>query len=245
MASITTTYGVGFSRTLSPSIIEVTTDTEEAITIDGEETTQLEGEYQYAPRGYTSYLPYALTLADEDAKVYKPTSSETTDGVTTITFTQVEGNVMEAYKPYYIVVTGNDDVDLNTTTAVTVGSNTNGTWTVDDYELKGTTTTIPNSSLYSATNPTYILQSDGKWHKVPQNQPKAYISPFRAYFQATSAGARGLNMVIDDGEANDIQQIRTIDSDGTEHYYDLSGRRLNAKPAKGMYVKDGKNFTNK
>ena len=145
VSPITTTYGAGINRSLSPSLVEVTQDTGEAITIDGEATTKLEGEYQYAPRGYTSYLPYDLTLADEDAKVYKPTSSETTAGVTTITFTQVEDNVMEAYKPYYIVVSGSEDIDLSTDVAVTVGSNTNGTWTVGDYEFKGTVTEIPNT----------------------------------------------------------------------------------------------------
>lgn len=246
VASITTTHGVGINRILSPSLVEVTTDTSEEITIEGETTTKLDSEYQYAPRGYTSYLPYYLKLADEDAKVYKPTSSETTDGVTTITFTQVEDKVMEAYKPYYIVVSGSDDIDLSTDAAVTVGSNTSGTWTVSDYEFKGTTVEIPNTQLYDADKPAYILQSSGKWHKVPQNQPKAYIGPFRCYFQATSANsARTLSMVIEDSEATDIQQIRTIDTDGTERYFDLNGRQLSGKPQQGAYILNGKKYVNK
>ena len=53
-------------------------------------------------------------------------------------------------------------------------------------------------------------------------------------------------MVIDDGEATTIDAvIRTIDADGTEHYYDMNGRLLNGKPQKGMYIYQGKKFINK
>lgn len=240
VSPITATNGVSYSRMLKPDMVEITKDTGESITIEGEETTQLEGHYEYAAAGYTCYLPYALTLSNENAKVYKPAETSVEAGVTTITFEQVEDNEMEAYKPYYIVVSGSEDVDLSTDAEVTVSTNTNGTWEVDGYALKGTTTTIPNSSLHNDTNPTYILQSDGKWHKVPNNQPRAYIGPFRAYFQATSAGAPMLNMVINDGEATAIQQIRTIDTDGSERYFDLNGRLLPGKPQSGVYIYKGK-----
>ena len=240
VSPITATNGVSYSRMLKPDMVEITEDTGESITIEGEETTQLEGHYEYAAAGYTCYLPYALTLSNENAKVYKPAETSVEAGVTTITFEQVEDNEMEAYKPYYIVVSGSEDVDLSTDAEVTVSTDTGGSWTVGDYALKGTTVTIPNSSLYNATYSTYILQSDGKWHKVPQNQPKAYVGPFRAYFQATSAGAPMLNMVINDGEATAIQQIRTIDTDGSERYFDLNGRLLPGKPQSGVYIYKGK-----
>lgn len=248
VSPITATNGVSYSRMLKPDMVEITEDTGESITIEGEVTTQLEGHYEYAAAGYTCYLPYALTLSNENAKVYKPAETSVEAGVTTITFEQVENNAMEAYKPYYIVVSGSSGVDLSTDAEVTVSTDTGGSWTVGDYALKGTTVTIPNSSLYNATYPTYILQSDGKWHKVPETQPKAYIGPFRAYFQATTvnSGARALNMVIDDGEATTIDAvIRTIDTDGTEHYYDMNGRLLSGKPQKGMYIHNGKKYINK
>jgi hypothetical protein len=247
VSPITATNGVSYSRMLKPDMVEITEDTGESITIEGEVTTQLEGHYEYAAAGYTCYLPYALTLSNENAKVYKPAETSVEAGVTTITFEQVENNAIEAYKPYFIVVSGSSGVDLSTDAEVTVSTDTGGSWTVGDYALKGTTVTIPNSSLYNATYPTYILQSDGKWHKVPQNQPKAYIGPFRAYFQATTnSGARALNMVIDDGEATTIDTvIRTIDADGTEHYYDMNGRLLSGKPQKGMYIHNGKKYINK
>ena len=220
---------------------------EDGITPKTRNIYQTESEERLDPCGYTCYLPYALTLSEENAKVYKPYTSSVEGGVTTITFEQVENNAMEAYKPYYIVVSGSSGVDLSTDKNITIVSDTNGSWTVGGYELKGTTTTIPNSSLYDADKPAYILQSDGKWHKVPENQPKAYIGPFRAYFQATTnSGARALNMVIDDGEATTIDAvIRTIDADGTEHYYDMNGRLLSGKPEKGMYIHNGKKYINK
>ena len=242
VSPITATNGVSYSRMLKPDMVEITEDTGESITIEGVETTQLEGHYEYAAAGYTCYLPYALTLSNENAKVYKPAETSVEAGVTTITFEQVENNAIEAYKPYYIVVSGSSGVDLSTDAEVTVSTDTGGSWKVEGYALKGTTTTIPNSTLYDANNPTYILQSDGNWHKVPQNQPKAYIGPFRAYFQAASASAtRMLSMVFEDnGEATDIQQIRTIDADGTERYFDLNGRLLPGKPQSGVYIYKGK-----
>ena len=52
-----------------------------------------------------------------------------------------------------------------------------------------------------------------------------------------------LSMVFEDnGEATDIQQIRTIDADGTERYFDLNGKLLPGKPQKGMYIHNGKKY---
>lgn len=39
--------------------------------------------------------------------------------------------------------------------------------------------------------------------------------------------------------------IQTIDTDGTSRYFDLQGRQLMEKPAKGFYIKDGKKYLNK
>ena len=244
---LTVSHGVNFNRSLEANLVEKVTDTDEDIKIDGETVKKQEGTFEYVATGYTSYLPYALTLTNENAKVYYPASSEVVAGVTTITFTEVVNKEMAAFTPYYIVVSGENDVDLSTDNEVTVSLNETHPWTVGDFQFKGTTVEIPNSSLYDANKPTYILQSDGKWHKVPNNQPKAYIGPFRAYFQATTnSGARALNMVIDDGEVTTIDAvIRTIDADGTEHYYDMNGRQLNGKPQKGMYIHNGKKYINK
>ncbi len=199
------------------------------------------------PRGYTVCLPYALTLSDANVKVYKPSTSAVEAGVTTITFEEVEGGSMEANKPYYVVVSSGT-ASLSTTASVSfTKGQTGGTnsGSISGYEFKGTLVKIPNAQLYDADKPTYILQSDSKWHKVPKGVEAAFIGSYRAYFQATSAGARELNMTIDDGEITDIKQIRTIDADGTEHYYDLNGRLLPGKPKKGVYIWNGRKYVSK
>ena len=111
----------------------------------------------------------------------------------------------------------------------------------------GTTATIPNSTLYDAQKPAYILQSDGIWHKVPENQSRAYVGPFRAYFQATMPnGARSLAMMFsgsytpDEGSGTTAIEpvVRTIDADGTQRVFDLSGRPINGN-VKGIVIING------
>jgi hypothetical protein len=41
-----------------------------------------------------------------------------------------------------------------------------------------------------------------------------------------------------------IEQLRTIDSDGTERIYDLNGRQISA-PAKGINIINGKKLIRK
>jgi hypothetical protein len=176
--------------------------------------------------------------------------------VTTVTFNEVEGGQIQAYKPYYIVVS-TGGATINGQGGSVEQHQTAGSAVIDDasYQFKGSTVTIPNSTLYDAQKPAYILQSDGWWHKVPQNQPLAYVGPFRAFFQATdgNANTRSLAMMFsgnytpDEGSgANAIEPVvRTIDNDGTEHYFDLSGRLLNDKPQKGIYIQNGEKHINK
>ena len=131
---------------------------------------------------------------------------------------------------------------------------TAGTTPIDgaSYQFMGTTATIPNSTLYDAQKPAYILQSDGIWHKVPENQPLAYVGPFRAYFQATMPnGARSLAMMFsgsytpDEGSGTTAIEpvVRTIDRNGAQHVFDLSGRRIDGTQ-KGIYIQNGKKYIN-
>ena len=132
---------------------------------------------------------------------------------------------------------------------------TAGTTVIDgaSYQFKGSTVTIPNATLYDAQKPAYILQSDGWWYKVPSGQPLAYVGPFRAYFQSTDAnGARSLATMFsgsynpDEGSGTTAIEpvVRTIDRDGTQQYFDLSGRRVE-NDAKGIVIRDGKKIINK
>ena len=211
----------------------------------------------YEEKGYTVCLPFAWTLTLEEnseAKVYAPSEIADIEGVTTVTFSEVEGGQMEAYTPYYIVVSSG---------AATVAGQggevaqhqTAGTTVIDgaSYQFKGSTATIPNTTLYDAQKPAYILQSDGIWYKVPSGQPRAYVGPFRAYFQATTPnGARSLAMMFsgsytpDEGSGTTAIEpvVRTIDADGTERVFDLSGRRIDGAQ-KGIYIQNGKKYISK
>ena len=45
-------------------------------------------------------------------------------------------------------------------------------------------------------------------------------------------------------DATGIKQLRTIDADGTERVYDLSGRRIDGH-TKGIVIKNGRKSINK
>ena len=198
----------------------------------------------YEDKGYTVCLPFAWTLSVAEhsvAKVYAPSVIEDVEGVTTVTFSEVEGGQMAAFTPYYIVV-GSGEAYVNAQGGSVAAHQTAGTTTIDgaSFQFKGSTATISNTVLYDADKPAYILQSDGWWHQVPQNEPRAYVGPFRAYFQATGGNnVKALAMSFDQNDENDVKQIRTIDSDGTEHYFDLSGRPINGN-VKGIVIRNGR-----
>ena len=216
---ITSEQGVHFDRKLQATRTEITRKTGNKITLKDENDQDVEVDelevtgYTYAPRGYSVFLPYALTLTAENAKVFVP--SAITDGDDwRVTFTEVTNKQMEAYKPYYIVVSGEEEVSLSTSGRTTIGSHftTVNTQTVGTgFEFKGTTTAISNASLYDADKPAYILQSDGNWHKVPANTENAYVPPFRAYFQASNAQvANQLTTMLNAIELSDVLDNSTV-----------------------------------
>ena len=71
----------------------------------------------------------------------------------------------------------------------------------------------------------------------------ARILPYRAYLlQNRGAGTRSIGMTLEG--TTGIEQLRTIDSNGTERLYDLNGRRLYA-PVKGVNIINGKKVMTK
>lgn len=241
---ITATNGVGYDRVLRATRKEITQPTGKTITVDDEEYDELVVTgYDYDVCGYTVCLPYDLTLTAEGAKVYAPSTIETVDGVTTVTFVEVKDKAMNAYTPYFITVEGEEEVSLGTAaTVVSISKTPAESQTYGGFAFKGTTVTIGNDELYDALSPAYILQSDGNWHKVPQNQPKAYVGAFRSYFQSATANPARLlaTAFSSSADTQGITVLRTTDADGTQHYYDLSGRRLSGKPQQGIYIHQGK-----
>ena len=111
--------------------------------------------------------------------------------------------------------------------------------------MRGTLYGISNAE--AAELGAYTLQQDGKWHPVMSDSDEhraARILPFRAYLLQNRgvAGARAIGMTLED--VTGIEQLRTIDSNGTERIYDLNGRQLST-PAKGINIINGKKVINR
>jgi len=201
-----------------------------------------------------------VTIGTTPAKLYTtclPTTPTTNDNVKYYTLASVSDNTLNfeevtspvADKPYLMAVIGNSNIPEQVTGSnVTLKKIVTGT-PVDGYTMMGTQTGLTNSDAISAAgiadNATYILQPQSKWGKVT-NKAGVYIPPFRAFIVGpavnTGNAARQLNSSFDDDDATGIDSIRTIDSDGTERWYDLNGRRID-KPTstqKGVYIQSGR-----
>lgn len=180
-----------------------------------------------ADKVYTICLPYAAPAKD-GVKYY---AFDGVDG-TTVKFTEVA--TTKANTPY-LVVTTKAISNFNVTSPTTVSSSEgSGYSTVGDYRFQGTKSKLSPAETVG----NYILQADNKWQKAEVENASVYINPFRAYIKPMGAGARSLDMEID-GYATGINQITTVDKDGTQQYFDLSGHRL-SQPKKGINIVNGK-----
>ena len=201
----------------------------------------------FNPVGYSVCLPFSATLP-EGCRAYQPVSVKNDGEATVIQFSQVAGNRVEAFQPYYIVVE-EDTVILSTEAETVCPPATNNVISIEGFNFVGTPKTISNFSAFHQN--AYILQSDGKWHRVVNGddaqQNQAYIPAFRAYFRKTgSSSVKQLMMsFIDDDQITGITAVQTTDLDGTERYYDLNGRQLPGRPDKGLYIKNGRKYGTK
>jgi hypothetical protein len=163
---------------------------------------------------------------------------------TTVNFKEVK-TTPAAFTPYLVAVTGNSTVTESCTnesfsTAATINSTTK-----DGFTFTGTLTGLSNADALSAAGSDYIyiLQHNAQWCKVKSGNNNVKIPPFRAYITGpdvtTTSGARELNSSFD-GEAAGIDTLRLIDSDGTEHWYDLNGRRIDKPTRKGVFIHGGR-----
>ena len=173
---------------------------------------------------YTTCLPYTPPT---DGLTYY-----TLSGVsgTTLTFTEVANPA--ANTPYLVVASTNDASIGKASAAVTFGTSIQNPAAVNGYAFKGTLAGLDHATSEGK----YILQSQNKWCKV-DNSTSVLIPPFRAYIENT-AGAPLLNSDFESGTTA-IDSIRTVGRDGTEQWFDLSGRRM-AAPRKGINIVNGR-----
>jgi hypothetical protein len=183
---------------------------------------------------YTICLPYALPIPN-GAKAYKLSGRSTNELIFTETL-----ETLEAMQPY-LIWTADGDASLNIGAAEIPA---NGPLTVGQqqdapgYSMRGTLNNISNAE--AAEMGAYTLQNDGLWHPVMSDTDEhrvASIIPYRAYLlQSARANARAIGMTLEG--TTGIEQLRTVDRDGTERVYDLNGRQLNA-PSKGIVIRNG------
>lgn len=251
IASITATDGIEYAREIRAKDIGKKTHEEPLYEMDGdgnliptgESFTVNEGR-DFQAVGYSVYLPFATTLPDV-CKVYQPYDVSADGDATMIKFRQVEGNAVEAFTPYYVLV--QSDTIVLSTEAETVCPPVSES---NNIQLNGYTfvgTAQPISNYVAFLQNAYILQSDGKWHRVVNDADASHLNAtipaFRAYFRASSSNAKALSMMFDDGDtATGVVTIQTTDLDGTERYFDLSGRQLPGKPAHGIYILNGRKY---
>ena len=204
-----------------------------AVTADNVENTRT---LTKSAAPYTVCLPYALDIP-QGAKVYRLSGR----GSNELIFAQ-HTERMEAMQPY-LVWAENSDALLSTVNTTLPSSNDGQTvgsqQSTVGYTLRGTLKSIGNAEAVELG--AYVMNDDAKWHPVLSDteEHKAVTIPaFRCYLLQSRQGTRaGIGMILED--ATGVERLRTIDSDGTERIYDLSGRRLSA-PTKGINIINGK-----
>ncbi len=187
----------------------------------------------------TVCLPYELPH-NGSFKAY--TLSEKQGNSNTVRFTEVK-NQLEANTPYLLVTDGTPQLG---------GTNIEvRDWDIDifkeagEYKLMSAKNNMDNDAAAAAN--AYILQDDGKFHKVTAGNPAVTIPPYRAFITRNSNGAKEISIIFD-GETTNIDGVTdgTLDTNGA--VYDLQGRRMadrlddNARrqlPA-GVYIVGGR-----
>ena len=190
---------------------------------------------------YTICLPYDLNIPT-GAKAYKMSGRSDNE----LIFTQTLDR-LEALQPY-LIWADQGDAMLGTSGDISIPASGGTTYgqqhDAPGFSMRGTLYGISNAEATELG--AYTLQQDGKWHPVMSDTEAhraASILPYRAYLlQNRGAGTRSIGMSLED--TTGIEQLRTIDSDGTERIYDLNGRLLSA-PTKGINIINGKKVIRK
>ena len=243
-ATITSTGGVEYGRVLQATDIGPHTYKEPIYDVDEQgnmvETTDsitITDGRDYKPIGYSVYLPYRLNMSPF-CKLYQPQAVTTEGGVTTIHFRLLNTDYIEPFTPYYIVVEA-ETFPLSTEAETHFPKIGNTDINLGTYTFMGTNKSMSN--LIAIRNNAYILQSDGKWHRVTANSPNVYIPAFRAFFSKNSNVASGVNeirMIFEDDDATSIEDLNAAPN-ANGPIYNLAGQRLN-KMQKGINIVGGK-----
>jgi len=132
---------------------------------------------------------------------------------------------LTAYTPYYITADGTPLLG-GTNIEVKAYKADKMTTPAAGYKFTGTVAGVSNAT--AAADNAYILQDDGKFHKVTTTNSAATIPAYRAYIicPPQASGAKQLSVVLD-GKTTGIGSTTNEATDGKNGpVYDLQGRRV-------------------
>ena len=132
---------------------------------------------------------------------------------------------LEAYKPYLLTANGTlqlggENIQVKAYNADNMKQHAGA------FRFIGTVAGVSNATAAAAN--AYILQDDGKFHKVTTTNSAATIPAYRAYIicPPQASGAKQLSVVLD-GETTGIGSTTNEATDGKNGpVYDLQGRRV-------------------
>ena len=166
----------------------------------------------------TLCLPYDLSA--QGFKAYTLSGGNKNE----VHFKEVDDK-LPAYTPYYITADGMPQLG-GRNIEVKAYKADKMTTPAAGYKFTGTVAGVSNAT--AAADNAYILQDDGKFHKVTTTNSAATIPAYRAYIicPPQASGAKQLSVVLD-GETTGIGSTTNEATDGKNGpVYDLQGRRV-------------------
>ena len=166
----------------------------------------------------TLCLPYDLSA--QGFKAYTLSDGNKNE----VHFKEVDDK-LTAYTPYYITANGMPQLG-GRNIEVKAYKADKMTTLAAGYKFTGTVAGVSNAT--AAADNAYILQDDGKFHKVTTTNSAATIPAYRAYIicPPQASGAKQLSVVLD-GETTGIGSTTNEATDGKNGpVYDLQGRRV-------------------
>ena len=164
----------------------------------------------------TLCLPYELSV--QGFKAYTISGGNNS----AVHFKEVDDK-LTAYTPYYITANGMPQLG-GENIEVQAFNDDKLTTPAGKYKFVGTVIGMDNASATAAN--AYILQEDGKFHKVTTEHSEAMLPAYRAYIQRNDSGAKQLSVILD-GETTGIGGVTNEATDGKNGpVYDLQGRRM-------------------
>ena len=163
----------------------------------------------------TLCLPYELPC-DGSFTVYNFSGGSKTS----ISFKETKDK-LEAYRPYYITADSTPQLGGNNL-QVKAYKDDGLKQPAGAFRFVGTVTGVDNAT--AAADNAYILQPDGKFHKVTTDNPGATVPAYRAYITCPKTlGAKEFSVILE-GETTGIDGVTNDTTDGP--VYDLQGRRV-------------------